>query len=190
MAALRGTPPSCGRAHRALIEQERHEGDTMNGIILGALAVMWVVVLGWEAVSNMRDGRRRSDPMRNFRSQLSVLGRTVPKTVSAANRLDTIGAPWRAGRFSPPQGRAAAAQRRRVISIALAGGLTLAGIVWFVTSTPVAGAAVLAFGGLLVGFAWLSMRRRQLAEERARVVTYLPTASRPLDVTPARRRAN
>lgn len=162
----------------------------MTGIILGALAVMWVVVLGWEAIANMREGRRRSDPMRHFKTQLNVLGRTVPKTVAAANRLASDTAPLRSAAMNAPRGRTAAANRRRNVSLVLGGGLAVAGVVWFVTSTPIAGAAVLFFGGLLIAFSYLSMRRRQLEEERARVVSYLPTAGRALEPAPARRRAN
>jgi hypothetical protein len=161
----------------------------MNSIIIGALIVMWVVVLGWETISGLRDGRRHADPMRSFHRQLSVLGRAVPKTVPAANRLGTrsLADP---GRLVPPRGRAAAAQRRRHVTIILAAGLTVSGIAWFVTAAPLAGAAVLIVGGLLIGFTSLSMRRQQLADERTRKVTYISAARRELEPVPARRRAN
>ncbi|NOX31551.1 MAG: hypothetical protein GXP35_16120 [Actinobacteria bacterium] len=162
----------------------------MNGIILGALATMWVVVLGWETFSNLRDGRRRSDPMRNFTRQLGVLGRAVPKTVRPANALSRREFGPTGAMVGPPASRSAAADRRRVVSMSLTAGLVVAGVAWFVTSAPLAGAAVLVVGGLLIGFTSLVMRRKQLAEERARKVTYLPTARRELEAVPARRRAN
>lgn len=164
----------------------------LNQIILGALALMWIAVLAWEFIGDVRDGRSRRDPMRSFHRQLDVLGSMTPrKLVHPAHRMYSNQTPSRFVAGGVPRSRSDAAERRRMVFIVLAVATGISAVGWLVSSTFVTGLSLAATGGALIAFAYLALRRRQIAVERDQKVSYLPSA-RSVDVTPApaRRRAN
>ncbi|MCP3934055.1 MAG: hypothetical protein GY708_01650 [Actinomycetia bacterium] len=164
----------------------------LNQIILGALAIMWVVVLAWEFIGDLRDGRSRRDPMRSFHQQLNVLGTMAPrKLVNPAHRMYTNATPARLVAAGIPQSRTHAAERRRIVFMILAAATGISAMGWMLSSGLATGIALAITGGALIVFAWQAIKRRQASVERAQKVSYLPSATR-LDVAPSpvRRRVN
>ena len=164
----------------------------LNQIILGALALMWIAVLAWEFIGDVRDGRSRRDPMRSFHRQLDVLGSMAPrKLVHPAHRMYSNKRPSRLIPGAIPQSRSHAAERRRLVFTVLAVATAISAIGWLVSSGLATGVALAVTGGALIAFAYMAIRRRQVAAEQQQKVSYLPN-SRSVEVTPlpARRRAN
>ncbi len=164
----------------------------LNQVILGALATMWIVVLAWEFIGDVRDGRSRRDPMQSFHKQLNVLGSMAPhKLVRPAHRMYSNETPARLIAAGIPQTRTHAADRRRVVFMVLAAATGISAVGWMLSSGPTTGIALAVTGGALIAFAWMAIKRRQAAAERVDKVSYLPSAAR-LDVAPSsvRRRAN
>ena len=165
----------------------------VNGIVLGALAVMWIAVLSWEGIQSLRDGMgRRGSSMVVFRRQLDLLSRQ-PHQLSAANRLefDAGGARVRRSPRYTPSSRFEAARRRRDTVYGL-GSATAVGIVglYLTGMTPAMYLLVIA-AMLFVSYCALVIRRRQIIADHEAKVRYLPSAARA-EQPPAllRRRAN
>ena len=163
----------------------------MNGIVLGALAVMWVTVLSWEGIQSLREGfGRRGDSMTRFRRQLDIMS-NQPYQMSAANRLEfeAGGARLRRSPRYSPGSRFEAARRRRdiVLGLALLSGAAIAG--FYVARTPLSVWIMVLVSATFLAYSGSVARRRQLAAERAAKVRYLPTGTQG-DVAYARRRAN
>ncbi len=163
----------------------------MNGIVLGALAVMWIVVLSWEGLQSLREGYgRRGDSMVRFQRQLDLLSKQ-PHQMSAANRLmfEAGGTPLRRHPSHTPTSRFEAARRRR--DLVLGTGLfAAAAVLGFAASRSSFSLWVLALAAtLFVSYSVAVIRRRQIAAERAAKVRYLPSASRARPAY-ARRRVN
>ena len=162
----------------------------MNGIVLGALAVMWIVVLSWEGIQGIREGfGRRGDSLTRFRRQLDIMSKQ-PYQMSAATRLqfEAGGVRLRRSPRYTPSSRFEAARRRRDLIFALGTLTAAAGVGFFFTANVVSLWILIAFGSLFGTYCVLVVRRRQLAAERAAKVRYLPTA--PSTPAYARRRAN
>lgn len=163
----------------------------MNGIVLGALAVMWVTVLSWEGIQSLREGfGRRGDSMTRFRRQLDIMS-NQPYQMSAANRLEfeARGARLRRSPRYSPSSRFEAGRRRRdlVFGLGLLSGAAIAG--FYVSGTTLSAWIMVLASGSFLAYSGTVVRRRQLAAERAAKVRYLPSAAHA-DVAYARRRAN
>jgi len=165
----------------------------VNGIVLGALAVMWIAVLSWEGVQSLRGGMgRRGDPMANFQRQLDILSRR-PQQMSAANRLrfESGGSRLRRSPRFTPASRFEATCRRRDVMFALSCLTAAAAAGFYLTRTPLSSYVLVVTTVMLASFAYLVVRRRQLVAEQVAKVRYLPTASRAAQSPVyARRRAN
>lgn len=163
----------------------------MNGIVLGSLAVMWIVVLSWEGIQGVREGYgRRGDSMVRFQRQLDLLSKQ-PHQLSAANRLKFAagGMPLRRHPRYTPITRFDAARRRRDIVFSSGMLTAAAGAGYAVTLSTLSmwiGAVV---GAVFVSYSVAVIRRRQLAAERAAKVRYLPSAQQGIPAY-ARRRVN
>jgi len=165
----------------------------VNGIVLGALAVMWITVLSWEGIQSLRDGMgRRGDPMANFQRQLNILSRQ-PHQMSAANRLrfEAGGSRLRRSPRFTPTSRFEATRRRRDVLFALGCLTAAAAIGFYLARSPLSSYVLVATAAMLATYAYLVVRRRQLIAEHAAKVRYLPTAARTVQSPAyARRRAN
>lgn len=161
----------------------------MNGIVLGALAVMWIVVLSWEGIQSVREGYgRRGDSMVRFQRQLDLLSKQ-PYQMSAANRLQfqAGGAPLRRHPRHTPTTRYEAARRRRDVVFAL-GMLAAAAAAGFAVSRSSLSLWLLIGTAALFGaYGMAVIRRRQLAAERAAKVRYLPSAQQNVPAWARRR---
>jgi hypothetical protein len=150
----------------------------VNGIVLGALAIMWITVLSWEGIQGLRGGMgHRGDSMSRFRRQLDIMS-NQPYQMSAANRLefDAGGVRLRRSPRYTPSSRFEAARRRRDIVLGL-GLLAAAAIGGFYLARTPSSLWVMAIAATsLVGYCALVVRRRQIVAEQAAKVRYLPTA--------------
>lgn len=166
----------------------------MIALALVGLAVMWAAVLipEWWRERGKGGGRRRSS-IDAFQQQLSVLGRTAPASVEPAHRLSDVRPPigslstdgvLRVPSSTPagrgvPRSADEASQRRRAVLAGLIGLALVTLMGWAMTGSVVLLAAHVLLDVLVVGFAWLLLRHRQLRTERLTKVAYLPRHERP-----------
>ena len=152
----------------------------MNGIVLGALAAMWIAVLSWEGIQSLRDSMgRRGSSMVVFRRQLDLLSRQ-PHQMSAANRLEFAagGARVRRSPRYTPSSRFEAARRRRDAIFGL-GSVTAAGMVGLYLTGTAFSLYVLGISAtVFLSYCALVVRRRQLIADHKAKVRYLPSAAR------------
>ncbi len=163
---------------------------SVNFVVLVILAAMWAAVLVPRFLGSRQQIGRRRDPVRSFRSQLTVLGRTAP-VVAPATRLGGARPPHGAAPglyVAPPRPAAmpatpseAGRRRRDVICVlAAAAVVTLGG--WYVTRWFLLGALHVAVDLALAAFATLVVQHRRTVAERAEKVRSLgvdPVAAEP-----------
>ncbi|MBS1846873.1 MAG: hypothetical protein JST73_01225 [Actinobacteria bacterium] len=131
-------------------------------MVLGVLAIVWVVVLGGYARERM--GARRTDSVSAFHSQLSTLQRTQQSGRRTMRR---------AGTAVPPPGTIAcdvARRRRRDVLTALVVFTAGASVLALISPGP-AILAIVAVGAVATGgYIGLLVRRQRLVlEQRAKV---------------------
>lgn len=140
-------------------------------MVLGVLAIVWIVVLGSYARERMAD--RRTDSVSAFRSQISTLQRTQP-----GSRGGPLGAStYRSGRPGPTMPCEVARQRRKnvlvaLLSIALS-TVALALLVPGLLTIGLASVSVTAF----TGYVFLLVERQRLITEQQAKVRPISTAS-------------
>ncbi len=142
-------------------------------MVLGVLAIVWIIVLGSYAKERMAD--RRTDSVSAFRSQISTLQRTNCAPSSVAG-----GAPYR---IRPASAMACAVARRRRKNVLL--GLLTAALLTVVLALAAPGiltiglatVAVAAFTGYVV---LLVERQRLVTEQQAKVRPISTARPRPV----------
>ena len=151
--------------------------------VLILLAIVWAVVLVPPFLRN-RAEQRPGSSVSSFNRDLAVIGRTCPGASRPAPTRASGGSHATAARADSlpgtPSGRAAARKRRRDVLFALAGtaGFT------FLLALAFGGPMILlhlAVDAALVGYVYLLVQMRKLAEEQAHKVRYLaaPPQSQP-----------
>ena len=167
-------------------------------MVLLVLAVIWGAVLV-PPMLRARSESRPADSIGNFRHQLSVLRRTGPTVVPAANqlRIPRYGAPvprptYHMARTYSPEGarRARTVKRRRdvLFTLVVAMGVTL-----LLGLLPPFRALLwmhLACDALFAGYVAMLVRARNAAAERDMKLRFLPSAAQPDNVLLLRRSAN
>ena len=167
-------------------------------MVLLVLAVIWGVVLV-PPMLRSRSESRPADSIGNFRHQLSVLRRTGPTVVPAANplRIPGYAAPTPAPRYQMARAysrdgarRARTMKRRRdvLFTLVVAMGLTLV-LGLLPPFRAVLGLHVLCDVALLAYVALL-VRARNDAAEREMKLRFLPAAAQPDNVLLLRRSVN
>jgi Flp pilus assembly protein TadB len=155
---------------------------------------MWAAVLipEWWRERGKGGGRRRSS-IDAFQQQLSVLGRTTPTSVEPAHRLGDVRPPigslstdgvLRVASSVPaargvPRSPGEASQRRRAVLAGLVGLALVTFMGWTITGSTLLLAVHVVVDVLVIGFAWLLLRHRQLRTERLTKLAYLPHHERP-----------
>lgn len=148
-------------------------------MVLGALAIVWIIVLGSYARERMVD--RRRDSVSAFRTQLSTLQRTQSGTNPFDRKNHFGAAPMGARMGSASSMQAETARLRRqyilitLLSVALF-SVILAVVVTTAITIALAVLAVLAFSGYV---ALLVERQRVVTEQRAKVRPLASVRTRP-----------
>lgn len=156
-------------------------------MVLGVLAIVWVVVLGSYARERLAD--RHRDSVSAFRSQLSTLQRTHPGHHSRVASPEFGRAPANGLGTAPGIGCEVARQRRKTVMIVLLSVALLA----LLSVVTVGGVVAVMFALLsiaaLVGYvALLVDRQRVIVEQRAKVRPIRTPAHPPVTgVTTTRR---
>lgn len=137
-------------------------------MVLGVLAIVWVVVLGSYARERFAD--RHRDSVSAFRSQLSTLQRTHPGHLRGMARPDQYRRGAGGPGVAPGIGCEVARQRRKTVMVALLSVAMLA----LLSVVTVGGAVAVVFAltsiAALVGYVVLLVdRQRVIAEQRAKV---------------------
>ncbi len=167
-------------------------------MVLIVLAVIWGAVLV-PPMMRARSESRPADSIGNFRHQLSVLRRTAPTTMAAANplRIPSYVPPTPAPTYSMARGysqagarRARTLKRRRdvLFTLVVAMGITLV-LGLLPPFRALLGLHVLC-DLLFAGYVALLVRARNDAAEREMKLRFLPAAAQPDNVLLLRRSAN
>ncbi len=167
-------------------------------MVLIVLAVIWGAVLV-PPMMRARSESRPADSIGNFRHQLSVLRRTGPTTMAAANplRIPSYASPTPAPTYSMARGysqagarRARTLKRRRdvLFTLVVAMGITLV-LGLLPPFRALLGLHVLC-DLLFAGYVALLVRARNEAAEREMKLRFLPAAAQPDNVLLLRRSAN
>ena len=134
-------------------------------MVLGLLAIVWVVVLGSYAKERMAD--RRTDSVSAFRSQLSTLQRTQTGTRSSGGR--TVAGTHRV-RSASAMACAVARQRRKNILVGLLTAALLSVLVALVAPGVVTIGLAMVCVASFTGYVILLVdRQRVVAEQQAKV---------------------
>jgi len=155
-------------------------------LALLGLAAMWVAVLVPEWWRDRSRGDRRGSSIEAFQRQLTVLGRAGPTAVEPVHRLgdsaDPVGSVVRpqitlaspsTSALRGPHTVNQASQRRRAVLALLMGMAVVTLLLWMITGSSLLLFVHLLADALVVAFAFLLLRHRQLRAERAAKVTHL-----------------
>lgn len=143
------------------------------------LAVIWAAVLVPPMLRARSEGRP-SDSIGEFHHHLSVLRRTGPTDVAAANRLHSTGAPsyvsagpWTAARLEARRRRTV--KRRRDILVGLLAGMAATLLLATIPALRDLLYLHLLLDVLCVAYVALLVRMRNVAAEREMKLRFLPT---------------
>lgn len=142
---------------------------------------------------------RPADSIGSFRRQLSVLQRTAPSAVAAANALGTRRYPptapvptYRMARSYTPESerRARTLRRRRDVLLALLAAMGLTFVLALIPGFGVLWGAHLVVDAAFVGYVALLVRMRNVAAEREMKLRFLPGSVPAEPALALRRSAN